>query len=632
MKWVTPRAVIVDAVGMDVEITEVTDFLSGCVPFDILDRAELTRLVPELSQRYHRRGTVIVEHGAANDTLHLIRSGAVEVCDPDGTLIDARDVGDCFGYSTLAASGPSLYLIQASEDTLVLELPRAGFDDLAARHPTIREFFDEQTDRVRGDLVAARVDASGGNALSTPVGELLGRSAVTTPSTTPIDQAAQLMSARRVSSLLIVDDGRLVGILSDRDLRTRVLAVGRDPTGPVSGAMTIEPSYVRAVTRVFDATLLMMERGVHHLPVLDPAGLSLGVITSTDLLRLAQADPIYLAARISRADDPAEVAECVSRLPPMVVEMARRGDPAVDVARIITATADAATRRLIELAEADLGPAPVPFCWLVLGSQARGEMGVASDQDSALVLASRPADDSWFAEVTVRVRDGLAAAGFRVCPGDMMASNPRWRMTVDEWADRVDTWVRTPESENVLDAQVAFDMRAVAGDPALGDLVRERIKVAAAASPRFLAHLARSAADWQPPVGFFRGLVVERRGEYRNTLDLKAGGLAPLVQIARLQALATGLSEVGTADRFSAAVSAGVMLEQDARPLLRSFTFLRDLQLRLHADLVRQRREPHNRVAPSTVSTRDRHRLRNAFAAISRQQQALALRYPIRQM
>lgn len=617
---------------MDVEIAEVADFLSGCVPFDTLDPAEMRVLVPRLTQRYHRRGTTVVEAGAPNDTLHVIRSGAVELTDRDGTLIDTRDVGDSFGYSTLRAPSPSLYRFQAVEDTLTLELQRGDFAEFAARNTEFREHYDDEADRVRGDLVAARVDASGGDPLGTPVGELLARDAVTSSSSSSVTDAARLMSARRVSSLLVVDDGRLVGILSDRDLRSRVLAEGRDPGIAVADVMTRHPFHVRDDARAFDATLLMMDRGVHHLPVLGAAGEVLGVVTSTDLLRLAQADPVYLAAKIARASDPAGVAEHVRRLPPMVAELSRKGLPASDVSRVITGTADAATRRLLELAEAELGPAPVPYCWVVLGSQARGELGIASDQDSALVLAARPDDDTWFVEVTARVRDGLAEAGFPVCPGDMMASNPRWRMTVDEWATQIDTWVGRPESEHVLDAQVAFDMRGVAGDVALCDAVRARVREAASSSPRFLAHLARAAADWHPPLGFLRGLVVEKRGQYRNTLDVKAGGLAAIVQMARLQVLAAGLPEVGTADRLGAAVAAGAMREGDARPLLTSFAFLRDLQLRHHAELVAQGRTPDNHIDPSTLSSRDRSRLKLAFRAIAEQQEALALRYPIRQM
>ncbi|MBB1056505.1 cyclic nucleotide-binding domain-containing protein, partial [Dietzia sp. B19] len=204
---------------MDVELAEVRDFLARCAPFDELPGDQLDRIPARLSQRYHRRGTVILDAGARNDTLHIIRSGAVEVCDPDGVLLDARGEGDCFGYSSLSHSGPSRYRIVAVADTLLLEMPAGVLDDLATEHPHLRRFFGERSDRIRQDLASARLEAAGGDALGTPVGELLARDAVTTGPDTTIRDAASLMTERRVSALLVVESGRVVGIFTDRDLR-----------------------------------------------------------------------------------------------------------------------------------------------------------------------------------------------------------------------------------------------------------------------------------------------------------------------------------------------------------------------------------------------------------------------------
>ena len=634
VKPVTPEGVIVHSRDMDVELREIVDFLVGCPPFDRLGSEDVSALVPALTQRYHRRGEVIVAPGQVNDVLHVVRSGAVEICDPEGSLLDIRDVGDCFGYSTLAASGPSRYLMKAAADTLVLILPREVFEDIAARDAEFLRFFGERTDRIRDDLVATRLEAAGGDVLGTTVAELLTRDPVTVAPDRDIRAAAELMTSARVSSLLVVDGGAVTGILTDRDLRSRVLAAGVDPARPVWEVMTADPVTVDGSARAFDATVVMMDRGVRHLPVVQD-GRPIGVLSATGLFRLTQADPVYLAARIDRAVDRAAVAQHMAGLPAMVAEMARRGSTSADdIGRVVTAAADAANRRLVELAIARLGPPPVSFCWIVAGSQARGELGVASDQDSALVLAERPdeAGRRWFDALTAEVRDGLAEAGFPVCPGDMMAANPRWRMTVAEWAEQAATWVQSPQAENVLDAQVFFDMRAVAGDVELAEKVRRVVLEAAAGSSRFQAHLARSAADWQPPLGFFRGLVVEKRGAYRNTLDVKAGGLAPVVQIARLHALTAGLPEVGTVDRLLAAVRAGALVDKDAANLVEAFRFLRLLQLRHHAECIDAGREPDNHLDPSALSNRDRHRLRAAFRVISEQQQALAMRYPIRQM
>ncbi|UVE95690.1 DUF294 nucleotidyltransferase-like domain-containing protein [Dietzia sp. B32] len=620
---------------MDVELAEVRDFLARCAPFDELPGDVLDRLPARLGQRYHRRGTVIIDAGAANDTLHIIRTGAVEVCDPDGALLDARDEGDCFGYSTLTRPSTSRYRMEAVADTLLLEMPRAVFDELAAEYPSIRDFFGERSDRIRQDLASARVAAAGGDPLSTPVGDLLIRDAVTTAPGTTILEAAQIMSRERVSALLVVRDGRVVGIFTDRDLRSKVVAVGGDTGQPVSTIMTPDPVSVDAGTRAFDATLLQIEKGVHHLPVCEN-GVPVGMVTSGDLLRLAQADPVYLAARISRAQDADGVAELSARLLPLVAEFVRRGTTPRDIGRVVTATADAATRRLIALAESELGPPPVPYCWVGLGSQARGELGVASDQDNALILDDRAAAgagaDAYFAALAERVCTGLDRAGFPLCPGEVMATNPRWRRTCSDWEQTVRDWVGAPEAESVLHSQVFFDLRPVHGETALAERVRRETVVRSQGSPRFQAHLARIACDWQPPLGFLRGLVVARRGEYRNTLDLKAGGVAPVVQIARLYALSAGLDEVSTIDRLDAAATAGVIARSDAENLIEAFRFLRGLASRHHGRQISEGSALDNNVDPSTFGTKDRHRLRAAFRIIAGAQSALAIRYRVGQM
>lgn len=620
---------------MDVELSEVRDFLARCAPFDELPGELLGSIPARLTQRYRRRGTIILEAGETNDALHVIRSGAVEVCDPDGTLLEARDEGDCVGYSSLSRPGPSLFRIVAVADTLMLELPRVVFDEIAAAHPPFRHFFGERSDRIREYLASVRIEASGGDALETPVGELLSRDAVTVTPDTTVREAARIMTDHRVSALVVVDRDRVVGVLTDRDIRSKVVATGGGTDAPVSTVMTPDPVTVDVDTRTFDATLLQIERAVHHLPVCDD-GVPVGMVTTGDLLRLAQTNPVYLAARIARAPDAAGVAERVARLLPLVSEFVRRGTAPQDIGRVITATVDAATRRLIELAESELGPPPVAYCWVGLGSQARGELGVASDQDNALILddsaAQFPGADEYFAALAERVCAGLDGAGFPLCPGGVMASNSQWRRTCSAWRRQVGDWVHVPEADAVLHSQVFFDSRAVHGEIGLFLRVRDLMSERARVSGRFRAHLARIACDWNPPLGFFRGLVVERRGDYRNTLDIKAGGLAPVVQIARLYALSAGLTEVSTLDRLDAAARAGVIGRPDAENLGEAFRFLRGLTYRHHARQITEAVPLDNHIDPSELSSADRNRLRGAFRIIAGAQGALALEYRVGQM
>lgn len=625
---------------MSVELADITRFLAATAPFDVLDEAAIDALAAQLSERYFRRGTEIIAPGQVGTSLFIIRSGAVEIFDRAGTLLDTRDAGECCGNSTINGTGPSRYRMVAAADTLALVVPQHVLDDVHSRFAQVREFFDAQTMAVAQSAIDARLAQTDGAGGAVTLGELLGRAAVSVPPDTPITQAAQVMTDARVSSLLIVDAaGDLAGIVTDRDLRTRVLAAGVDVGTAVENVMTAAPCALDAAATVFDAALEMMDRGFHHLPVVAVGGdgapqRPLGVVSSTDLVRIAHADPIYLAGRIARATSVADMARTTARIPDMIAGLARRGVTAEEAGRIYTAAMDAATRRVVALAEQRLGPTPIPLCWVAVGSQARRELGVSSDQDNALIVAREPSDEenAYLVDFTRQVNRDIAEIGLPRCQGLVEASNPTWRKTPHQWIEAARDWVTRPEAHNMLEAQTFFDMRALAGDQQLCDTTRAGMLAAAQSSARFHAYLARGAAEWQPPLGFFRGLVVKRRGEHRNTLDIKAGGLAAVVQSARLLALATGSTDVATVARLRAAQSSGALHPADADRLIAAFETLRRVQFRHHAECIRARRAPDNNIDPAQLSAWDRRDLRQAFAAVAEHLNALGLRYPVRHM
>ncbi len=362
------------------------------------------------------------------------------------------------------------------------------------------------------------------------------------------------------------------------------------------------------------------------------------MVTSTDLLRLEQADPVHLVGEVSKATDTEAVAAVALRLERVVAGLVRQGTSAHDTGRVVTSVGDAVERRLIELAEAELGPAPVRWAWLTLGSRARFEQALGGDQDHALVLADDAVRDgvldadvaAWFAALAERVTGGLETAGYPRCRGDKMATNPQWRAPLATWLGHVDHWVTTPAPSAVLDASVFFDLRHLAGDPELTATLRDHQVRAARGSSLFLAHLAGAAATRSVPVGFFRNLVVERSGDHRDTLDLKKGGLLPLVEIARLHALAAGSPEMATLARLDDAVADGRLSAPLAADLRDAWEFLSLLRLRHQAAEVGSGRTPDNHVAPSGLSSFEQRHLRAAFGVIRSAQSALAQRYPVR--
>ncbi|MGG5257891.1 DUF294 nucleotidyltransferase-like domain-containing protein [Phycicoccus avicenniae] len=603
----------------DVELAEVREFLGRHEPFAGLPADVLAGLPVRMTVEYFRRGSEMIPRGEDNHHLYVLRSGAADVRDAQGTLVDRGGEGSSFGSITLTQGNPSAFSVTAIEDSLALLLPEQDFHALCREHPDFDAFYDAQRrSRMRGAVAELQVPTSGTAVLTTTVRELVGRDVVSVVATASIREAAEVMADQGVSSLLVMDGQRLAGILTDRDLRTRVVAAGVDPGSPVTDVMTEDPVTGSVESPAFEALLEMTSRHIHHLPVLDAAGRPAGVVTTTDLLRLEEANPVYLAGDVAKQPDVEGVARAASRLPRVVGALVEQDASADDIGRVVTAVGDAVERRLLALAEDVLGAPPVPYCWVALGSRARLEQALATDQDTALVIddAVDEAGLAWFEDLADWVTAGLVRCGYPRCPGDVMATNPRWRRPLSQWRRELSVWFAEPTPDAVLHSSIVLDMRPVHGDPALHARLQEHVLSVAPDARVFLTHLARQAAGHEPPLGFFRGFVLEKAGDHRDTLDVKRGGILPVVELARVHALATGSPAVNTRARLGAAHAAGVLGDELADDLRDAFEFLGYVRLRHQWEQVRAGRPADNFVSPDALSSFEKRHLREAFAIV----------------
>jgi len=617
---------------MDGELTEVAEFLVGHAPFRELPRPLLAALIRRSTLRYVRRGTRILSVGEPNEVMYVLRSGAVDITDGDGGLVERSDPGASFGMSTLVERAPSRYDFTAIEDSLLLVVPEEAFRHTCARDPAFESFYTSaHAARLRRAVGTLHVADRGGAVLRTTLGDLVRRPPVAVSPATSVRAAAQLMVRERVSSVLVIDGERLAGIVTDRDLRSRVVAAGLDHEEPVVGVMTPQPVTAHADALAFEALMEMVDRTIHHLPVVDTAGRVTGLVSSTDLMRLEHNNPVYLVADLARARDLPALAELATRIPVILEQLVAEDATARDMGRVVTALGDALERRLLTMAEEELGPPPVPYCWVVLGSQARHEQGLASDQDNALVLSDEagPEHDAYFAELAARVSAGLEACGYPPCPGEVMATNPRWRATLSTWREHFATWIDTPEPEAVLNGSIFFDLRPLHGDARLVEGLRADVLARTRRGGLFVAYLAQHAVERRPPIGFFRGLVLEKEGRHRDTLDLKSGGTAAVVELARVHALLNGRSEVNTHARLGAAVDAGSLSPGLGAELQDALEFVAYLRLRHQGRAVRAGREPDNFVDPGDLTDFELRHLRDAFRIVRSAQQALGQRLPL---
>ena len=371
---------------MEVELIEIRDFLAAHPPFDCLPPEELEQLPRQLSVRYLRRGTPFPPTDSTQKFLYIVRKGAVEVRDAKDALFGKYAEGDIYSAECIVHGLEGTLKGVTVEDSLFYQL---GCQQLQALQQRQSEFNDHFTQSLRERLRHAmeRMQGSGNNSLVTlEVAQLLSRKPVCVEPDTTLQQAARLMTEERVSALLITEDNTLVGIITDRDLRTRVIAAGLSHDRPVSEVMTRKLVKVAEDTPGFEALMLMSRLNVHHLPVVGRKGV-LGIVTNNDLTRHQSSNTVYLARNIRKCDSVECLREVSRQLPEMQLQLSSAGATPAQIGQAITSVSDALTVRLLELAENAFGSPPVPYVWTCVGSQARREQTVHSDQDNALIIA-----------------------------------------------------------------------------------------------------------------------------------------------------------------------------------------------------------------------------------------------------
>lgn len=465
--------------------------------------------------------------------------------------------------------------------------------------------------------------------MTTPVRLLVKRAPISLPPSTSIQQTAQLMREQRVSSVLIVDQGQLFGLVTDRDLRNRVVAEGLDIRRPVIDITTLAPLTVQAQQPVFEALLLMARNNIHHVPVRDGDAV-VGMLTATDLNEQHSTSPVYLVSQIHKQHTLDGLVTAAARVGPMQRQLAGAQTSAYSTGHIVTAVTDAITTRLLQLAEARLGPPPVPYAWVAAGSQARNEQTAKSDQDNCLVLdnAYQAAQHgAYFEALAQEVNAGLDACGYVFCPGEMMARTDKWRQTQATWAEYFHRWTSVPEPMALMLTCVFFDLRLIHGEASLLDDLRRQVLAKTKANRIFLAHMVGNALKHRPALSLFGGISTIRSGEHRDTVDLKHSGIVPIVDLARIYALAGGHAAVNTSDRLAVAAESQEISTEAARSLRDALEFMASLRIQHQARQMADGQRADNHLAPEDLSHFERSQLKDAFSEVQSLQSVLASRY-----
>ncbi len=468
--------------------------------------------------------------------------------------------------------------------------------------------------------------------MARPAGDLLlQREPIALPPTATIRQAAELMRDRRASAVLLVEQGHLFGLVTDQDIRNRAVAAGLDAQRPIADIATLAPFSVDLRSPAFDALLLMARHNIHHVPVLEGQRIA-GMITAADLTEQHSTSAVYLVGNIHRQGTVEGLQQASARVGRLQQSLAAADASAYNTGHVITAITDAITTRLLQLGEAQFGPAPVDYAWVAAGSQARSEQTARSDQDNCMVLDDafdEARHGAYFKALSRFVCDGLNACGYVYCPGEMMAMTDAWRQTRGRWASDFAHWTGQPEPKALMLTCVFFDVRTVHGNDGLLERLRHEVLQRTRGNGIFLAHMVGNALTHRPPLGLFGGLSTIRDGEHKGTFDLKHTGIVPIVDLARVYALASGNPAVNTHDRLLDAARSGEISEQGARDLRDALEFLAYTRIQHQARQIAQGLTPDNFLNPSEISNFERTQLKDAFTVVKMLQSMLDQRFRI---
>jgi CBS domain-containing protein len=601
---------------------QLDTFLARNTPFDALDPDELRALAAGAQEHSYDTGqAVLVEDGQPTLGLWVILTGSMDVVH-DGEAIQVLEPGECFGHPSLLTGMAPAFTVRAREPSTC-----ALFDSEAGRRVLGTEAgaaYVAISMRKRityaGHTVHALPDIG-----TTPV-SLVMRPAEFCEPDEPLRTAAARLGQDGVSALLVRLDGGGLGILTDAAVRSAVAVGGVPLEGPVHAAVRTPVATVPPTQLAIEATVEMLAAGSEHLAVLDGDRVC-GLVSATDLLGLDTRSPIALRHMLLGAADEDTLVRAAGEIPKLFLLLVRAGVLSRDLGGVLSLQHDTVVARLIDFSIWRRGPAPVPWAWLDLGSAARREFTLASDQDNALAYATVEPGlasevDAYFAALGADVNDGLVRCGIGIDNNGVLAGNRQWRMSKDDWLRTFDDCLNEPDESHLIRATVSFDLRPTAGGLAVAAELNARIR-AARRHAQFMRLMARTATGYPVALGFRGQFATGRDDAPPGKLDLKHGAIIPLVNLVRFHALAAGVTISPTLDRIEAVANVGELDSAAADALREAFVVINRVRFEHHAAQVHAGETPDNLVDPEELAPIARTDLREALNVVRRAQKRI---------
>jgi CBS domain-containing protein len=615
------------------------DQLTRFAPFDQMERDHLVWMIERLKVSYYAKEEVVLAPGDAPvATFYIIKQGVilgeqdVVRAQENAAWLELHE-GECFPLGALLSKRGVTSTYRAGTDTFCYELAAADFHELLKGSAPFRDFCTrrianllEQSKQVIQAQYAK--STSDQQSMSSPLSAIIRREPIVCAPDTPLRQVLETMHRNGIGSMVAVDGARRpVGIFTLHDVLSRVTLPGFDLDRPFADVMTPEPYTMPPHAFAYEAALVMAKRGFRHILVAENGQLR-GLISEKDLFSLQRVGLRQISGTIRNADKLGTLIGSAKDIRQLAHNMMAQGVAAEQLTQIISTLNDLLTERVIELELRDSPVGDVEFCWLALGSEGRFEQTLNTDQDNGIIFCLKDGMDAEAMRQLMlpfarRVNQALAECGFPLCTGEVMASNPKWCLSLAEWQDTFAGWIDHGAPMDLLHSTIFFDFRALFGTGRLADALRTWLHEAAPKNPRFLHQMAVNALRNRPPLGLVRDFVT---GD-GHTLDLKLNGVTPFVDAARIFSLARGGRQTNTVGRLRELAEMKFLNQQDADAYIEAFLFIQLLRLRLHHGQCERGETLTNKVDPDSLNHLDQRILKEAFRQARKLQTKLELDY-----
>ncbi|UJF17716.1 DUF294 nucleotidyltransferase-like domain-containing protein [Vibrio sp. SS-MA-C1-2] len=617
-------------------LPNIVEFIKNIDPFDKMSNQQLESLSRCINIEYLSQGDKI--QMKTHRSLFIIRSGAIEQRQSNGMLRSKLEAEDMFGFSFL---DPDLaenqcYEAIALQNTLIYTISHQKLNIFLAENPEYKNYFAVQVQtRMQKALDIAWKPKSKGLFIK-KVADIACNHVVKVESDQTIQQVAAAMRINhQSSSAIVIEQDKMVGIITDRDMTERVVACGLDLQLPITTVMSHQPYTIQADELVLQAMSMMIDQSVSHLPVMRN-GEVIAVLTTSDLVQNHRMHAIFLIKKIQNAESVEELASYQLERQAIFEALVEGAVPVAVVTRVMAMLMDAYTKRLIEIGLQFYGEAPCEFSWLVAGSHARNEIHMLSDQDSALVFSdsATESDRVYFQQLAAYVCNGLGQCGYPLCSGKFMAANQKWCQPVSNWKSYYKKWASNPEYQSLMNITVFLELRSVYGSQALASKLQHCLYKEVQANREFLLILTNETITTSPPLGIFNKLVVEKSGKHASTLNIKKYALNLLIDLARIYSLSSDYSESeidnSTEGRFTYAYQQGLMSKDLYLNTIGALQFITSFRLKHQVKQLNKGIQPDNHIDPNEFSSFERKHLKDAFKIISDLQDAAKVRHGTR--